>query len=404
LLKGVIRLKIGPCAAFAGTLNGDWRVDTTADLLKTPLHSLHLELGARMMAFAGYDMPIQYPMGVMKEHLHTRAAAGLFDVSHMGQILIRARSGDVADAARALEAVTPVDVVGLKPGRQRYGLLTNDQGGLEDDFMVANRGDHLYLVVNAACKHDDLTRIKAALSDSCEIEAQFDRGLIALQGPVAEAVLASYAPDAEDMLFMDVADLEIGGTPVVVSRSGYSGEDGFEISIPADETDRIARLLLADDRVEAIGLGARDSLRLEAGLCLYGNDIDETTTPVEANLKWAIQKARRKGGEREGGFPGADVILTQFDTGPERLRVGLKPTGKAPVRAGAELYENESGGSAVGTVTSGGFGPSAGGPVAMGYVPTALSAAGTTLYAEVRGKRLELAISALPFVQTTYKR
>jgi aminomethyltransferase len=189
LLKGVIRLKIGPCAAFARTLNGDWRVDTTADLLKTPLHSLHLELGARMMAFAGYDMPVQYPMGVMKEHLHTRAAAGLFDVSHMGQILIRARSGDVADAARALEAITPVDVVGLKPGRQRYGLFTNDQGGLEDDFMVANRGDHLYLVVNAACKHDDLARIKAALSDSCEIEAQFDRGLIALQGPVAEAAL-----------------------------------------------------------------------------------------------------------------------------------------------------------------------------------------------------------------------
>lgn len=379
-------------------------MDTTADLLKTPLYSLHLELGARMMAFAGYDMPVQYPMGVMKEHLHTRAAAGLFDVSHMGQILIRARSGDVTDAARALEAITPVDVLGLKPGRQRYGLFTNDKGGLEDDFMVANRGDHLYLVVNAACKHEDLARIRAALSDSCEIEAQFGRGLIALQGPVAEAVLASYAPDAEDMLFMDVADLKIGGTPVVVSRSGYSGEDGFEISIPADETERVARLLLADDRVEAIGLGARDSLRLEAGLCLYGNDIDETTTPVEANLKWAIQKARRAGGEREGGFPGADVILNQFDTGPARLRVGLQPSGKAPVRAGAELYDSESGGVAIGTVTSGGFGPSVGGPVAMGYVPADLFAAGTTLYAEVRGKRLELVVSALPFVQTTYKR
>ncbi len=379
-------------------------MDTSADLLKTPLHTLHIELGARMMAFAGYDMPIQYPMGVMKEHLHTRASAGLFDVSHMGQILIRARSGDVADAARALEAITPVDVLGLKPGRQRYGLFTNGKGGLEDDFMVANRGDHLYLVVNAACKHEDLARIRAALSDSCEIEAQFGRGLIALQGPVAEAVLASYAPDAEDMLFMDVADLKIGGTPVVVSRSGYSGEDGFEISIPADETERVARLLLADDRVEAIGLGARDSLRLEAGLCLYGNDIDETTTPVEANLKWAIQKARRAGGEREGGFPGADVILNQFDTGPARLRVGLQPSGKAPVRAGAELYDSESGGAAIGTVTSGGFGPSVGGPVAMGYVPADLSAAGTTLYAEVRGKRLELVVSALPFVQTTYKR
>ncbi|WP_394690702.1 glycine cleavage system aminomethyltransferase GcvT [Hoeflea sp.] len=379
-------------------------MDTTADLLKTPLHSLHLELGARMMAFAGYDMPIQYPMGVMKEHLHTRAAAGLFDVSHMGQILIRAKSGDTADAARALEAITPVDVMGLKPGRQRYGLFTNDQGGLEDDFMVANRGDHLYLVVNAACKHEDLARIQAALSNTCEIEAQFDRGLIALQGPAAEAALSALAPEAAEMKFMDVRAFLIGGAPAIVSRSGYSGEDGYEISLDAADTDRIARLLLADERVEAIGLGARDSLRLEAGLCLYGNDIDQTTTPVEANLKWAIQKARRTGGEREGGFPGADVILKQFDAGPERLRVGLQPSGKAPVRAGAELYERESGGAAIGTVTSGGFGPSAGGPVAMGYVPSALSAAGTTLYAEVRGKRLELVVNALPFVQPTYKR
>ncbi|MEQ8480907.1 MAG: glycine cleavage system aminomethyltransferase GcvT [Hoeflea sp.] len=379
-------------------------MDTTADLQKTPLHSLHVELGARMMGFAGYEMPIQYPLGVMKEHLHTRAEAGLFDVSHMGQILIRAKSGDVEDAARALESLTPVDVTGLKNGRQRYGLFTNDTGGLEDDFMVANRGDHLYLVVNAACKHADLARIKAALSDTCEIEAQFERGLIALQGPAAESVLASYAPEAEDMLFMDVADLEIAGTPVVVSRSGYSGEDGYEISIPAEETERVARLLLDDDRVEAIGLGARDSLRLEAGLCLYGNDIDRTTTPLEANLKWAIQKARRAGGDREGGFPGADVILKQFETGPSRLRVGLQPSGKAPVRAGAELYERETGGEPIGKVTSGGFGPSSGHPVAMGYVPAALATEGTALFAEVRGKRLELAVAALPFVTPGYKR
>lgn len=357
-----------------------------------------------MAGFAGYDMPIQYKMGVMQEHLHTRANAGLFDVSHMGQILIRAKSGDVRDAALALEAITPVDVAGLKPGRQRYGLFTNDQGGLEDDFMVANRGDHLYLVVNAACKHDDLARIEAALSDSCEIEAQFDRGLVALQGPAAEAVLSSYAQAAEDMKFMDVVELEIAGVPAVVSRSGYTGEDGYEISLPADETDRIARLLLADDNVAAIGLGARDSLRLEAGLCLYGNDIDTTTTPVEANLKWAIQKARRTGGEREGGFPGAEVILDQFANGASRIRVGLQPAGKAPVRAGAELYETDSGGNAIGTVTSGGFGPSAGGPVAMGYVPAELSANGTTIFAEVRGKRLELTVAALPFVTSTYKR
>jgi len=379
-------------------------VETPADLLKTPLHSLHLELGARMAGFAGYDMPIQYPMGVMQEHLHTRANAGLFDVSHMGQILIRAKSSDLRDAALALETITPVDVADLKPGRQRYGLFTNEQGGLEDDFMVANRGDHLYLVVNAACKHDDLARIKSALSETCEIEAQFDRGLIALQGPAAESVLSSYAPEAEDMMFMDVAELDIAGVPAVVSRSGYTGEDGYEISLPADETDRIARLLLADDQVAPIGLGARDSLRLEAGLCLYGNDIDETTTPVDANLKWAIQKVRRKGGAREGGFPGADVILPQFENGASRIRVGLQPTGKAPVRAGAALFETDSGGEAIGTVTSGGFGPSAGGPVAMGYVPAAQTATGTKIFAEVRGKRLELAVAALPFVPSTYKR
>jgi len=379
-------------------------VDTTADLLKTPLHSLHLELGARMAGFAGYDMPIQYPMGVMKEHLYTRSNAGLFDVSHMGQILIRAKSGDVRDAALALETIAPVSFADLKPGRQRYGLFTNAAGGLEDDFMAANRGDHLYVVVNAACKHADLARIEAALSDSCEIEAQFDRGLIALQGPDAESALSAYAPEAADMLFMDVMVLEIAGVPAVVSRSGYTGEDGYEISLPAEETDRIARLLLSDDRVAPIGLGARDSLRLEAGLCLYGHDIDQTTTPVEANLKWAVQKIRRKGGEREGGFPGADVILEQFEKGAERTRVGLQPAGKAPVREGAELFQQEAGGEAVGIVTSGGFGPSANAPVAMGYVPTALSATGSKIYAEVRGKRLEITVSAMPFVPSNYKR
>ncbi|MDP3525560.1 MAG: glycine cleavage system aminomethyltransferase GcvT [Hoeflea sp.] len=379
-------------------------MDSTADLLKTPLHSLHLELGARMAGFAGYDMPIQYPMGVMKEHLHTRAEAGLFDVSHMGQILIRAKSGDVRDAALALESLTPVDVADLKPGRQRYGLFTNASGGLEDDFMVANRGDHLYLVVNAACKHADLARLKAALSESCEIEAQFGRGLLALQGPEAESVLSAYDPDAEDMLFMDVRDLEIAGAPAVVSRSGYTGEDGYEISLPAEETDRIARLLLTDDRLAPIGLGARDSLRLEAGLCLYGHDIDETTSPVEANLKWAIQKVRRTGGDRPGGFPGADVILGQLEGGAARARVGLQPSGRAPVRAGAALFAEETGGESIGTVTSGGFGPSANAPVAMGYVPSGLSATGTKIYADLRGKRLEMAVTALPFVPSTYKR
>ncbi|MDF1606579.1 glycine cleavage system aminomethyltransferase GcvT [Hoeflea sp. YIM 152468] len=379
-------------------------MDTTADLLKTPLHALHLEHGARMAGFAGYDMPIQYPMGVMKEHLHTRSGAGLFDVSHMGQILIRAKSGDVRDAALALEKIAPVDVADLTPGRQRYGIFTNADGGIEDDFMVANRGDHLYLVVNAACKHQDLARLEAALSDSCEIEALFDRGLIALQGPDAESALSAYAPDAAEMSFMDVSELSIAGVPAVVSRSGYTGEDGYEISLPAEETDRITRLLLSDDRIALIGLGARDSLRLEAGLCLYGNDIDAATTPVEANLKWAIQKVRRKGGAREGGYPGADVIQAQYANGTERSRAGLKPAGKAPVRAGAELFEQESGGEAIGIVTSGGFGPSAGGPVAMGYVPSRLATTDTKLYADVRGKRLEITVAALPFVPTTYKR
>ncbi|MCY0093596.1 glycine cleavage system aminomethyltransferase GcvT [Hoeflea ulvae] len=379
-------------------------MDTTADLLKTPLHSLHLELGARMAGFAGYDMPIQYPMGVMKEHIYTRSHAGLFDVSHMGQILIRPKSGDLRDAALALETIAPVDIADLKPGRQRYGLFTNEDGGLEDDFMVANRGDHLYLVVNAACKHADLARIQAALSDSCEIEAQFDRGLIALQGPDAETALSAYAPEAADMLFMDVMVLEIAGVPAVVSRSGYTGEDGYEISLPAEETDRIARLILSDESIAPIGLGARDSLRLEAGLCLYGHDIDETTTPVEANLKWAIQKVRRKGGAREGGFPGAGVILGQFENGATRTRVGLQPTGKAPIRAEVEIFEQETGGEPAGIVTSGGFGPSANAPVAMGYVPAALAATGTRLYAEVRGKRLEITVAALPFVPSNYKR
>ncbi len=379
-------------------------MDDSAPTLKTPLHALHLDLGARMVPFAGYDMPVQYPAGVLKEHLQTRASAGLFDVSHMGQILIRPRSGVLADAALALETVTPVDVAGLAEGRQRYGLFTNAAGGLEDDFMVANRGDHLYLVVNAACKHADLALIMAAVGESCHVEPRFERGLIALQGPMAESVLAELDPAAAAMRFMDVRELTLAGIPAVVSRSGYTGEDGFEISVAAEDADRLARLLLANQRVNPIGLGARDSLRLEAGLCLYGNDIGPDTTPVEAGLTWAIQKVRRNGGGRAGGFPGADVILRQFETGPERLRVGLVPEGKAPVRGGAALFADETSGEAIGIVTSGGFGPSLGGPVAMGYVPVSRSTPGTRLFADVRGKRLPVTVAAMPFVPTTYKR
>lgn len=371
---------------------------------QTPLHGLHLELGARMAPFAGYDMPIQYPNGVLKEHLHTRSAAGLFDVSHMGQIIIRPKSGNIADAALALEKLAPIDVAGLAPDRQRYGLFTSTTGGLLDDFMVSNRGDHLYLVVNAACKHEDLAHIQAALGETCEIEAHFERGLLALQGPAAEAVLSAHAPGACEMRFMDVLDLSIAGIEATVSRSGYTGEDGYEISVAATDAEPLARLLLSDERVAPIGLGARDSLRLEAGLCLYGHDIDQSTSPVEANLKWAIQKTRRDGGERAGGFPGAEVILKQFADGTGRLRVGLAPEGRAPVRDGAALFADETGGESIGHVTSGSFGPSYGGPVAMGYVPASLAGADTLLFADVRGKRLAVRVAKLPFVANTYKR
>ena len=379
-------------------------MDTADKLHQTPLHSLHLELGARMVPFAGYDMPVQYPAGVLKEHLQTRASAGLFDVSHMGQILVRPKSGNLRDAMLALERLTPVDVLSLGEGRQRYGLFTNGNGGLLDDFMVVNRGDHLYLVVNAACKDDDLNLLVRGLGEDCTVEAQFDRGLIALQGPAAEAVLSANAPGAAEMKFMDVRDLSIAGIPAIVSRSGYTGEDGYEISIAAEDTEKLARLLLADDRVAAIGLGARDSLRLEAGLCLYGNDIGPDTSPVEASLTWAIQKTRRSGGERAGGFPGAERILPELTNGVSRKRVGLAPEGRAPVRDGTALYADETSEKPVGKVTSGGFGPSYGGPVAMGYVPTTLSAVGTRLYADVRGKRLPVLVASTPFVPNTYKR
>ncbi len=375
----------------------------TAQLKRTPLYDLHLSLGAKMVPFAGYDMPVQYPAGVLKEHLHTREKAGLFDVSHMGQVILRAKSGSVEDAALALEKLVPVDILGLKAGRQRYGFFTDNNGGILDDLMITNRGDHLLVVVNAACKDADVAHMKANLGDTCKVEL-LDRALLALQGPKAEAVLASLSPDIASMKFMDVRDATIAGIACIVSRSGYSGEDGFEISVPADRAADVANALLAHPDCEPIGLGARDSLRLEAGLCLYGNDIDTTTSPVEGAIEWAIQKARRKGGAREGGFPGADRILAELENGPARRRVGLKPDGKAPVRSHAKIYSDENGTSEIGEVTSGTFGPSAGGPVAMGYLPSSHAAVGTTVYAEVRGKYLPMTVAALPFVAQTYKR
>jgi len=371
-------------------------------LRQTPLHAMHGRLGARMVPFAGYDMPVQFPLGVLKEHQHTRSAAGLFDVSHMGQIALRPRSGHVEDAARALEALVPADVLGLGVGRQRYTLFTNAAGGVLDDLMVANPGDHLLLVVNAARKAADEAHLRARLSDRCLIEPLSDRALVALQGPRAEDVLAALAPDIRGMRFMDVRTLSVLGERCTIARSGYTGEDGFEIGIAATAVEALCEALLRDPAVAPIGLGARDSLRLEAGLCLYGCELDETTTPVEAALEWTIPAVRRAGGARAGGFAGAATILPQLAHGAARRRVGLR--GRTPVRGGAELFAADGDAAAIGRVTSGGFGVSLGAPVAMGYVPTAHAAPGTQLYAEVRGKRLPIVVSSMPFVPTRYKR
>jgi len=371
-------------------------------LRQTPLYDLHRALGARMVGFAGYEMPVQYPMGVLKEHLHTRAAAGLFDVSHMGQIVLRAKRGDVGEAARALERLVPVDVLGLAVGRQRYAFFTNEAGGVLDDLMIARFPNSLLLICNAARKAADEAHLRDALSDCCEIEA-LDSALIALQGPSVESALAPLAPDISSLRFMDARETSIMGAKCIVTRSGYTGEDGFEVSIPSSNAREIVETLLAQPNVARIGLGARDSLRLEAGLCLYGADLDEATTPVEGGLSWAIQKVRRRGGSRAGGFPGADVILTQLDAGAARRRIGLRPEGRAPVRGGALLFAADDGGEPLGRVTSGGFGPTVDAPIAMGYLPAALSKIGSRVFADLRGKREPATVVTLPFVKPHYK-
>jgi len=376
----------------------------TDSLQRTPLHALNLELGAKMVPFAGYEMPLQYAAGLMAEHLHTRSKAGLFDVSHMGQIRIAARSGDVRDAALALESLIPADYAGLAKGRQRYGFLTNDTAGILDDLMVANMGDDLFVVVNASCKEQDAGLIEAALSDRCVVTRQFDRALMALQGPQAQEAIAPLCPAAVDMRFMDVIETELAGVPVTLSRSGDTGEDGYEIGCAAADAETVARALLAQPQVLPIGLGARDSLRLEAGLCLYGNDIDTTTTPIEASLAWAIQKARREGGSREGGYPGAEIVLRQAREGVSRKRVGLMAEGRAPVRAGAKLFADADGQKEIGVVTSGAFGPTVQAPVAMGYVATDYAGNDTALFAELRGKFVPVHIRAMPFVAPGFKR
>ena len=375
-----------------------------ADLKRTALYDLHLELGAKMVPFAGYEMPVQFPLGVMKEHLHTREKAGLFDVSHMGQVMLRPKSGNYADAALALEKLVPVNVLDLKPLRQRYAMFTNDAGGIEDDLMLANLGDSIFVVVNAACKEADIAHMRRHLGDICEVDVLKDRALLALQGPAAESALSQLSPGVAGLKFMDVAVLAIDGAECLVSRSGYTGEDGYEISVPQKEAESLARALLVMEDVEPIGLGARDSLRLEAGLCLYGHDIDQTTSPVEGAIEWAIQKARRKGGERAGGFPGADRILSELENGTSRRRVGILPDGRAPMREGTELYASETGGDPIGKITSGAFGPTIERPMSMGYVGIDHAADGTQIYGEVRGKRMPATVAPMPFRPSTFKR
>jgi aminomethyltransferase len=366
-------------------------------LARTPLYRLHLELGARMVPFAGYEMPVQYPTGIIKEHLHTRSGAGLFDVSHMGQVRLAG-----AARAKALESLVPVDVIDLGVDRQRYAVFTNDAGCILDDLMIANFGDHLLLIVNAACKREDVVHLRTGLRDRCEVEELADRALLALQGPSAGAVLARLAPETEAMVFMSVTRVRLVGASCQVSRSGYTGEDGFEISVPAESAEALARLLLAQPEVMPIGLGPPPPPRLEAGLCLYGQDIDTTTTPVEAGLAWALSKVRRADGARPGGYPGAAKVMQQLVEGVSSKRVGLKPTGRVPVRAGTELVDAT--GKRIGRVTSGGFGPSVGASVAMGYVEAQFATAGMELQAIVRGQPVATTVVPTPFVQTRYKR
>ncbi|WP_316013822.1 glycine cleavage system aminomethyltransferase GcvT [Roseobacter sp. HKCCA0434] len=359
-----------------------------SDLRRTPLHDLHLRLGGKMVPFAGWEMPVQYPMGVMQEHLHTREKAGLFDVSHMAQLRL-----DGPDRVAALERLMPVNVAELKPGRQRYGLLTAADGGILDDLMFANMGDWHYVVVNAARADHDIPHISAETSVT-----RIDRALLALQGPGAEAALAALNGAVRDMRFMDARVLPLIEGDCIVTRSGYTGEDGFEISVAKDEAETLAEALLEQEGVAPVGLGARDSLRLEAGLCLYGNDIDAETNPVEADLAWAMQKRRRE----EGGFAGDAVIQSALRDGPKRRRVGLRPEGRAPIRQGTTLHIRPDG-APIGMVTSGSFGPSVGGPVAMGYVPADM-APGDTLFAHLRGRYVPVAIADLPFVPHRFKR
>ena len=374
-------------------------------LRRTPIYALHLAHGAKIVPFAGYEMPVSYADGILAEHLHTRNSAGLFDVSHMGQISVRGPSA--GDIATALESLIPADLLALPPGRQKYGLLTNPAGGILDDLMVQNLGEHFALVVNAACKTQDFAHLQKHLGDpelglGLELKLAEHLALLALQGPASAAVLGALSDDFTGMKFMDVREATIDGMPCTVSRSGYTGEDGFELSMAADHAEPLARQLLANPMVKLIGLGARDSLRLEAGLCLYGHDLTPSTTPVEGALNWAVSPARRASGARAGGFPGADVILPQMPKNIQRVRVGLLPGGRAPVREGAALLDAH--GNPTGEVTSGGFAPSLGHPISMGYVKLQHAGPGTELLAVVRNKQLAVRVAPLPFVAANFCR
>ena len=373
-------------------------------LLQTPLHALHVELGARMVPFAGYAMPVQYPAGLMAEHRHCRESAALFDVSHMGQLRLLG-----ADAAQALETLVPVDVVDLAAGKQRYALFTNTEGGLLDDLMItrpaadaiATFGD-LFVVVNAGCKAADIAHLQAHIGQRCQVRPLPERALLALQGPQAVTALSRLNPGVAALTFMTGGAFELAGAECFVTRSGYTGEDGFEVSVHQDQAVTLARTLLAQPEVKPAGLGARDTLRLEAGLCLYGHDIGPDTTPVEAALTWAIQKVRRPGGARAGGYPGAAVIEAQLAGAATRKRVGLRGGERAPVREGTALVAAD--GTPLGTVTSGTLGPTVNQPVAMAYLPLSHAAAGTEVFAEVRGKRLPMTVAAMPFTPNRYYR
>jgi len=372
-------------------------------LMQTPLNKLHQNNNARMTAFAGYNMPLQYENGIMSEHLHTRSHAGLFDVSHMGQIVLR--GNDFNQVAEALETLIPMEVKTLKADRQRYGFFTNNTGGILDDFMFSNRGDHIYMVVNASRKEDDIKHLREHLEPlGVSVENLENRALIAVQGPASEKVLSEHYPKISNMNFMDVATIPIAGAECWISRSGYTGEDGFEISIPNKAAENVTETLLKHKSVELVGLGARDSLRLEAGLCLYGQDIDTKTSPVAAGLKWAMHKSRLSKGQKEGSFPGANAILSEIKNGAEYKLVGFVPLGKAPIRTDTQLFDNGTSCVPIGRITSGLFSPTQKHPIALGYIKSEFSHLGNRVNAQVRGKLLEVEVTSLPFVKKNFKK